>query len=193
MHRTFLLIVALTLSSLLGCDTVTLDGLNGERLDKTDVQPFVGRWMNDDGEVFDFQLAKDGMLIAGSISWDEEQECHIATDQKTDMRRLGTATYALFQEEADKYGFFRVQLKGDDRMQFLSPDPKRFREAVESGTLVGTVIPKKNNHFNVHIKAESDSTEKVFSTSEISDWYDRDLTQNFRCIKRFESDEKTEQ
>ncbi len=189
MHRTFLLIAALTLSSL-GCDTVTLDGLVGERINRSEAQEFVGRWMSEDAEVFDFRLAKDGTLIAGVISWDEEQQCHIATDHKIDMRRMGTATYGLFQENAGRYGFVRVQLQSGKRMQFLSPDPKKFREAVESGTLDGSINPKKNNHFNVHIKAESKLTNEVLSTGKIADWYDPELTQTFRCIKRFDSDEK---
>jgi hypothetical protein len=92
-------------------------------------------------------------------------------------------------DDEQSFGFVRIKQTGDLVFKMYSPDAKAFRSAVEDGKLEGKVTAKKNDHFNVHIRADSALAEKIFSTGTLEDWYDEELTQTFHCIKRFDASE----
>lgn len=189
MRHLTVLIVASVIAGLLGCDTVTLDGPIGEPLPRTEATAFVGRWTNAESKVVDFRLTDAGTLTAGTLNWDSEQQKHIAKNHKVDARRVGDATYFLFSDDEQSFGFVRIKQTGDLVFKMYSPDAKAFRSAVEDGKLEGKITAKKNDHFNVHIRVDSALAEKIFTAGTLEDWYGEELTQTFHCIKRFDASE----
>ena len=189
MKHLTLLIVASIMAGLLGCDTVTLDGPIGEPLPKTEANAFVGRWTNAESEVVDFRLTDAGILTAGTLSWDDEQQKHVAKNHKVDARHVGNVTYFVFSDNERSFGFVRIKRTGDLEFKMYSPDARAFRSAVEEGKLEGKITTKQNDHFDVQIRTDSTLTERIFSAKALGDWYDEELTQTFHCIKRFESSE----
>jgi len=191
-HLTALLIASF-FAGLLGCDTVTLDGPIGESLAEIEATAFIGRWTNTESEVVEFRLTNAGKLTAGTLSWDNEQQKHIAQNYEIDARRIGNVTYFLFADDEHAFGFVRVKQTGDLEFKMYSPDAKTFRAAVEGGKLDGKITAKRNDHFDVLVRADSMRTKPIFSDEELGDWYDDELTQTFHCIKRFDSTSEAEQ
>jgi len=176
---------------LLGCDTVTLDAPIGERLTGNEIEAFVGRWTNNESEVVDIRLTKDGQLVAGSLSWDEGLQRHVAQDHTFDARHIGPVTYFLFHDDddAERFGFVRVYRTDNMEMKMYRPNAKRFRAAVQDGQLDGTLTSTMYDHFNVHIRVNSQLPEPFFADAELGEWYDDEGMQTFRSIKRFDSTE----
>lgn len=192
MNQPFALITATFLFTLVGCDKVTLDGPIGERIGKAEAEAYVGRWTNEDSNVFDFRLASDGTLIVGSTTWDADQQRHVTQNHKVDVRRLGSATYAVFEEKAGNFEFVRVEWLNDQQLRFYWPDPERYREAVRGGQIDGTVTTGQDGRFHVHIQVKSELTKGLFSREEIGDLNHWKPSQDFRCVYRFGSDADAE-
>ncbi len=193
MVRAFLLFAIILVALFTGCNTVVLKGPIGRPLTTEEKSAFVGRWISQDEEqeVCQLNLAKNGELVAGFFGWDEETQQFGAQTWPIDARRVGRAVYFLvLMEDGDDrvYEIFRIEQTSENELKLIFADPKKFREAVEKRKLKGKVtfrLPKtKGGHFTVSIDPSSKGIEEVFGVDDFAPWTKEDGEVTWRLLNR---------
>jgi hypothetical protein len=183
-------VVASLIAACVGCDVVTLDKPIGEPLSQAEKTEFVGRWINDDSEVFDIRLTPAGTLLVGTLSWDGEKQQHHAESLAIDARKVGEAIYFLVSTDEGDILFTRIERTGKNEFTRRDPDARAFREAVEARQLDGRISTGKNRDYVVQIPADSRLTENALSSKELPALFEKKENQQlFRRIKAFDESE----
>jgi hypothetical protein len=171
------------LVALTGCDAVTLNAPIGEPLSKSEKAEFVGRWIDGESEVCDIQLTKDEFIVFGWMAWDEDEDRHIAKDQRVHCRQVGNAIYFLILDDPIDVKFARIERASEAEFSVHLPDAAKFRTAIEQGKLKGTIV-SENDNFTAKIDVSSSSTDTVFSSEDYLDWYLKEPIKTFRRIEQ---------
>lgn len=148
----FVLLLAFT-----GCNNVTIDKPFGDRMEPSRLERFVGKWMDQQGKIFELRLSRNRELVGGHLEWDEEAQSFTSKTVVLDVRTLKTTDY-LFLTESNETIFVLVEFADADRLKVFLPDPNKFRDAVSEGSLSGVIAPKKNDRFDVRITTDEKLT-----------------------------------
>lgn len=173
---------ALVIVAASGCSVVTIDAPVGEQLTSQEKQAFVGVWRDPDSDSSpgEFRLASDGRIVIGSLKWDEQQQTFQAESTPLELRKLGGQTYLYSpagKSNSGQFFFARVELTRDrKKLQIYTPQPEKFRAAVESGALPGRVETseskdEKKASFAVHLSAEDAATREFLASLNWRDYF----------------------
>ena len=166
---------------LCGCDSVLVDTPFGARTTPERLSQIVGQWTDEEHNIFELRLTKSGELISGHLTWDDATEQFISQSHVLDLRTENHSEY-LFVKDEDLFGFVRVEAKGNDEILLYVPDPKVFRDRVQSGSLSGTVdVKEDSDQFTVRLAV--DEKLKAFLAS--SDWKQNYLQDSVIRYQRF--------
>ncbi len=155
-----------------GCDTtpfLTVTQPIGEPVSAVELEKLRGSWIADDPEserldheilegVTMVRVSKAGDLFAGGCFWNEDTERFEAVNLKLVATRFGTNSYLYMKLDPseDRYFFVRYEVGKDKAIRMFLPIEKHFKQAVESGTLKGTVGPNLIISM-VNLEASSDA------------------------------------
>jgi len=167
--NTLKITLAIGLLALVGCDRVIIDAPFGEPLDRGQAAQFDGKWGDDEGNVVEFHLTREGKLIAGTIAWDDDAQQFIANNEPVDARTLDGVIYAFLSEDSVT-SFARIEVINESEIVAHLPIPMKFRSAVESGKLAGTV-KIRGEHFTVKLVAGDASTAAFFASKDWRSYY----------------------
>jgi hypothetical protein len=187
MKRSHALVCVSLLAAMVGCDVVTVDAPIGDPLSQAEMREFVGRWINQDSEVFDIMPGRDGRLAVGTLRWDEDAQTHQVENNVVDARKVGDAIYFFVSGDKANFLFTRIERTGKSEFVRCDPDANSFRKAIASGQLEGKVIPADDDDHTIQVKAASPLTEKAFSAERAPMLFgNKDDQQIFRRIKEFD-------
>jgi len=178
------------LLAFVGCNRVIIDAPFGEPLNPKQAAQFDGKWSDGEGNVVEFHLTKEGKLIAGTISWDDDAQQFIANNETIDTRTVGGVLYAFLTEDAVT-SFARIEMIDEAQIVAHLPMPPKFRSAVESGKLAGTV-KVRGEHFTVKLVADDPSTTAFLASEDWRSYYsDEKIISLTRIGKPAEKTEET--
>jgi hypothetical protein len=95
------LCIVAALLAVSGCDTVLIDSPIGEKLPRADTAKLMGRWTDDDQNIVELHLSKQGEVIFGVLSWDDQNQRFEAISKVLDVRTVDDSIYVFATEEED--------------------------------------------------------------------------------------------
>lgn len=147
--------IAAILTCTLGCDTVTVDAPFGDSVPTTTLESFRGTWSDKQGNIFFVDLGATSDLVVGVTKWNSGANAFETQSVPLSIRTLQNRTFLFIPLDArktDKLVFVWLSEIEDGTIFAKNCSADAFREAVSSGTLDGTIIERKNDHFDVHLE-----------------------------------------
>jgi hypothetical protein len=155
----------------IGCDSnwVTVSGRVGRNIEVGKLKSVVGRWCDQENGMIELRVSRKGDLVAGMLSWDQLNETFTSDSMNPDVRELGANVFLFAAEETET--ILLLVLQPDvDRIELYLPDPEMFRDAVGTGAVAGTIVPKKNEHFCVNLDAD-DTLESFLASDDLRKYF----------------------
>lgn len=152
--RLHLLLVGSLLCTI-GCNSVTIDKPLGSPVDESVLNTWRGTYLTEENDVILIERGPNKDLIIGHTTWDADQQQFQCESLRVELRTIGNKTLLYLpseQEKRDNWTFLWVT-KAEHSLTIRSCKPQSFLEAVEAGTLQGTIERRGNKQFDVRLAA----------------------------------------
>lgn len=179
-------LIVLLISCTLGCDNVFVDAPFGDSVPAGALESFRGTWADKQGNVYFVELGAKSDLVIGFTKWKSEEDAFETQSVPASIRTVQDRTFLFIPpdiREKDRLVLVWLSDIHDGRIYGRACNADAFREAVLSGTLEGQIAQRKNDHFDVKLKA-SDQLGALLASPEGAKLFDE---QNDNPLRRLTS------
>ncbi|RLE20967.1 MAG: hypothetical protein DRJ65_17060 [Acidobacteria bacterium] len=166
--------VALVLSSVIGCSTVTSVNPIGWPLENDLSAELTGTWMGAEANQLQIHCDSTGRLSYAVTEWKDDQGAFVLETGNGVLRTIGDRVFFNYVEnqegERPTHSFLLLRVM-DGQLVIWLPNVDQFRSLVEEQTLKGDVVDGAEPT-NVVLTGSSEEIAKALETLDLADLFD---------------------
>lgn len=169
-----------------GCNSVTVVKPFGKAATLADAKVLEGRWINDENDVLEVRVMKNGGLALGGTEWDESAEEFHTHSMKASITRCGDKRIVYLHaddlQDPPTYVFCRYEIDGTT-VKLYPPSFAAFEQAQQAGQLTGKLHEGQYSK-ELRLDSPAGAIEKFIRDS--PDAFEAESNIKFRRLKRFD-------